>query len=110
MIRRPPRSTRTDTLFPYTTLFRSVSKRDIGDLTLPGEGFVVGSRHPLSLVRKEIVEIFKKLGFVVAEGPEIEDDWHIRSEEHTSELQSLMRISYAVFCLKKKNNKLNKQP
>src|SRR3546814_19634589 len=77
MIRRPPRSTRTDTLFPYTTLFRSVSKRDIGDLTLPGEGFVVGSRHPLSLVRKEIVEIFKKLGFVVAEGPEIEDDWHI---------------------------------
>lgn len=55
----------------------AVSKRDIGDLTLPGEGFVVGSRHPLSLVRKEIVEIFKKLGFVVAEGPEIEDDWHI---------------------------------
>lgn len=47
-----------------------------GDLTLPGEGFQVGSRHPLSLVRKEIVEIFKKLGFVVAEGNEIEDDWH----------------------------------
>lgn len=51
-------------------------KRDTGDLTLPGEGFIVGSRHPLALVRKEIVEIFKKLGFVVAEGPEIEDDWH----------------------------------
>lgn len=51
-------------------------KRDEDDLTLPGEGFVVGSRHPLSLVRKEIVEIFKKLGFSVAEGPEIEDDWH----------------------------------
>lgn len=51
-------------------------KRDEGDLTLPGEGFQLGSRHPLSLVRKEIVEIFKKLGFVVAEGPEIEDDWH----------------------------------
>lgn len=47
-----------------------------GDLTLPGEGFTLGSRHPLSLVRKEIVEIFKKLGFVVAEGNEIEDDWH----------------------------------
>ncbi|MFD2742946.1 MULTISPECIES: phenylalanine--tRNA ligase subunit alpha [Sphingobacterium] len=47
-----------------------------GDLTLPGEGFQLGSRHPLSLVRKEIVEIFKKLGFIVAEGPEIEDDWH----------------------------------
>ncbi len=46
------------------------------DLTLPGEGFEPGSRHPLSLVRKEIIEIFKKLGFNVAEGPEIEDDWH----------------------------------
>ncbi len=51
-------------------------QRREGDLTLPGEGFQLGSRHPLSLVRKEIVEIFKKLGFVVAEGPEIEDDWH----------------------------------
>lgn len=47
-----------------------------GDLTLPGEGFQLGARHPLSLVRKEIVEIFKKLGFIVSEGPEIEDDWH----------------------------------
>ncbi|HYK75344.1 MAG TPA: phenylalanine--tRNA ligase subunit alpha [Daejeonella sp.] len=46
------------------------------DLTLPGQGFELGSRHPLSLVRKQIVEIFKKLGFNVAEGPEIEDDWH----------------------------------
>lgn len=46
------------------------------DLTLTGEGFEIGSRHPLSLVRKEIVEIFKRLGFVLAEGPEIEDDWH----------------------------------
>jgi phenylalanyl-tRNA synthetase alpha chain len=46
------------------------------DLTLPGEGFELGSRHPLSLVRKEIIEIFNKLGFHVAEGPEIEDDWH----------------------------------
>ena len=52
------------------------NKREEGDLTLPGEGFQLGSRHPLSLVRKEIVEIFKKLGFIVAEGPEIEDDWH----------------------------------
>ncbi len=51
-------------------------KRQEGDLTLPGEGFQLGSRHPLSLVRKEIVEIFKKLGFIVSEGPEIEDDWH----------------------------------
>ncbi|SHG86034.1 phenylalanine--tRNA ligase subunit alpha [Pedobacter caeni] len=46
------------------------------DLTLPGEGFEVGARHPLALVRREIVEIFNKLGFIVAEGPEIEDDWH----------------------------------
>jgi phenylalanyl-tRNA synthetase alpha chain len=46
------------------------------DATLPGEGFELGSRHPLSLVRKEIIEIFKKLGFTIAEGPEIEDDWH----------------------------------
>ncbi|TCV13597.1 phenylalanyl-tRNA synthetase alpha subunit [Sphingobacterium alimentarium] len=53
-----------------------VQKREEDDLTLPGEGFQLGSRHPLSLVRKEIVEIFKKLGFIVAEGPEIEDDWH----------------------------------
>jgi len=52
------------------------STREKIDLTLPGEGFQLGSRHPLSLVRKEIVEIFKKLGFIVAEGPEIEDDWH----------------------------------
>lgn len=54
-------------------------QREEGDLTLPGEGFQLGSRHPLSLVRKEIIEIYKKLGFVVAEGPEIEDDWHIFS-------------------------------
>jgi len=53
---------------------QSVKKE--GDLTLPGQGFTLGSRHPLSLVRKEIVEIFKKLGFVVSEGNEIEDDWH----------------------------------
>ncbi len=46
------------------------------DLTLPGEGIELGARHPLQLVRREIVEIFKKLGFIVAEGPEIEDDWH----------------------------------
>ena len=46
------------------------------DLTLPGEGFEVGARHPLALVRREIIEIFNKLGFSVAEGPEIEDDWH----------------------------------
>ena len=46
------------------------------DMTLPGEGFEIGARHPLALVRREIVDIFNKLGFIVAEGPEIEDDWH----------------------------------
>src|SRR3546814_11716881 len=72
MIRRPPRSTRTDTLFPYTTLFRSES---------------------LCCVY---------LGVCVC------TSWFCRSEEHTSELQSLMRISYAVFCLKKKKTELKR--
>ena len=69
------------------------------DLTLPGEGFEVGSRHPLALVRREIVEIFNKLGFIVAEGPEIEDDWHIFSalnfpEEHPArDMQDTFFIS-----------------
>src|SRR3546814_10159377 len=76
MIRRPPRSTRTDTLFPYTTLFRSIVEvliveRQVADL----------HKAELQLRRSNLLE---------------------RSEEHTSELQSLMRISYAVFCLKKK--------
>ena len=53
------------------------ANKDAGlDLTLPGEGFEIGTRHPLALVRREIVDIFSRLGFVVAEGPEIEDDWH----------------------------------
>src|SRR3546814_12652019 len=76
MIRRPPRSTRTDTLFPYTTLFRSHG----ADLRPEPRAHDLGPREPL-------------LGQPV------------RSEEHTSELQSLMRISYAVFCLKKKKIK-----
>ena len=65
----------------YQTLKESLTTesgevKSEADLTLPGEGMQLGSRHPLSLVRKEIIEIFKKLGFNVAEGPEIEDDWH----------------------------------
>src|SRR3546814_3712055 len=74
MIRRPPRSTRTDTLFPYTTLFRSLA----GELQAPQQG-------------GGIDEVQRDGAAGLA-----------RSEEHTSELQSLMRISYAVFCLKKK--------
>src|SRR3546814_2806352 len=83
MIRRPPRSTRTDTLFPYTTLFRSCFSEA---QTIVRE---VGARRCLPI---QSVSVSVAAGRVLAE----------RSEEHTSELQSLMRISYAVFCLKKK--------
>jgi len=74
------------------------------DLTLPGEGVSVGSRHPLSLVRNEIVDIYKRLGFVVAEGPEIEDDWHNFSalnfpEEHPA------RDMQDTFFIKKNSGK-----
>src|SRR3546814_10898913 len=87
MIRRPPRSTRTDTLFPYTTLFRSPLKP--GSCTLPLPGIAA------AIVDEAGDEVGRgKGGFLVVKRP--------RSEEHTSELQSLMRISYAVFCLKKK--------
>src|SRR3546814_10613944 len=87
MIRRPPRSTRTDTLFPYTTLFRSEMELniDLGVFALSAWDLI----GALPLRREDLV---------VDDG-----DW--RSEEHTSELQSLMRISYAVFCLKKKKTK-----
>ena len=66
---------------------QEVGKDEGLDLSLPGEGFEIGARHPLALVRREIIDIFSKLGFIVAEGPEIEDDWHIFSalnfpEEH----------------------------
>src|SRR3546814_8207802 len=82
MIRRPPRSTRTDTLFPYTTLFRSCACW-ITFLTMIGRGGVFGRAAISGLSCHQ----------------------RLRSEEHTSELQSLMRISYAVFCLKKKKKK-----
>src|SRR3546814_10167561 len=86
MIRRPPRSTRTDTLFPYTTLFRS-------------NGVDKCRSHPLN----EEMTVFKALDEKTLVAGQIAP----RSEEHTSELQSLMRISYAVFCLKKKKKKNN---
>src|SRR3546814_3167420 len=123
MIRRPPRSTRTDTLFPYTTLFRSVHLRaggQFGDhLALPGEAaeirqgllrdprhrlvglrenqagrHLAGWRHELADGRTSVAGLLQK--------PDALPPAAARSEEHTSELQSLMRISYAVFCLKKK--------
>src|SRR3546814_4951338 len=83
MIRRPPRSTRTDTLFPYTTLFRSAGRRAAPDASPPSHCV----RGPAARAR-------------AASRPDRSPSR--RSEEHTSELQSLMRISYAVFCLKKK--------
>src|SRR3546814_4368204 len=102
MIRRPPRSTRTDTLFPYTTLFRSRGGIDAGDMAS-------GRKRGRELARSA-AEIENGAG--VARQVEAEGDigaalvFQVRSEEHTSELQSLMRISYAVFCLKKKNHKI----
>src|SRR3546814_5626267 len=87
MIRRPPRSTRTDTLFPYTTLFRSIE-------AVPDRV----RRRGRDLREARVVRV--RAG---GRGAEEVDRIDERSEEHTSELQSLMRISYAVFCLKKKN-------
>src|SRR3546814_9304333 len=105
MIRRPPRSTRTDTLFPYTTLFRSET---------PGSG--AGTAEAAGVVVEDARWQLGQVPLNVAVRP----TWTLRntgdrpvtlgeprSEEHTSELQSLMRISYAVFCLKKKIKKDN---
>src|SRR3546814_1576544 len=115
MIRRPPRSTRTDTLFPDTTLFRSIGRR-----LRRRERDTVGREQARDRIRLQPSPAF---------GERIDDhrlrriavDYEIlrqarrgfhqrllRSEEHTSELQSLMRISYAVFCLKKKKKQHNK--
>src|SRR3546814_9186832 len=88
MIRRPPRSTRTDTLFPYTTLFRSVVQ--------------LQPRAGLSRVTGVVSADNRRSAEFRA--TDVEREISERSEEHTSELQSLMRISYAVFCLKKKIN------
>src|SRR3546814_7051357 len=102
MIRRPPRSTRTDTLFPYTTLFRSGVKPDATAAILMEAHYASMSDLDLG----DLIAYLKQLPPVDAEYPEL--DFGLRSEEHTSELQSLMRISYAVFCLKKKNTKQEK--
>src|SRR3546814_1063448 len=115
MIRRPPRSTRTDTLFPYTTLCRS-------EIGVEGDGLMldlldrvpapqlpcfIGGATEMGGVRQRIVRERRGEMFERAGRGELLDRraaLNPRSEEHTSELQSLMRISYAVFCLKKKNN------
>src|SRR3546814_8883985 len=97
MIRRPPRSTRTDTLFPYTTLFRSAQARRPADLFLPHVDHRLLGDHLLLHVGGFAPPPLHRTS---AMGADAGHD--LRSEEHTSELQSLMRISYAVFCLKKK--------
>src|SRR3546814_4381482 len=106
MIRRPPRSTRTDTLFPYTTLFRST----LGQFDADPESF-----H-LEQIKDELLERMSRLlgqsyrmlalELSSTQRPGVVST-SLRSEEHTSELQSLMRISYAVFCLKKKTQNNN---
>src|SRR3546814_10683840 len=104
MLRRPPRSTRTDTLFPYTTLFRSLERADDG----------IGHRLHLFRMRCDPFRlgVERATGVLAAKHRQrvllrarVAQDLRVfvpRSEEHTSELQSLMSISYAVFCLKKK--------
>src|SRR3546814_3038205 len=96
MIRRPPRSTRTDSLFPYTTLFRSPTRGTIRICARRCSGVRNVRISGLSIVDGLV-------GALMFGRPQPSSE---RSEEHTSELQSLMRISYAVFCLKKKNKSL----
>src|SRR3546814_9029334 len=94
MIRPPPRSTLTDTLFPYTTLFRSLVEIDQGERGVGGAGIEAGLAGEDAALRGQDIQVVGSA--------------FLRSEEHTSELQSLMRISYAVFCLKKKTPRYQK--
>src|SRR3546814_8347276 len=103
MIRRPPRATRPDTLFPYTTLFRSMAFK-----ILPARSVGRGTARSVVEGKYAGCAPFPPPCFAWSPSPSLdgeESDRSARSEEHTSELQSLMRISYAVFCLKKKKNK-----
>src|SRR3546814_2528262 len=100
MIRRPPRSTRTDTLFPYTTLFRS---NPVDQLLRLRRIAAISASSSLSLTRSASTV---RTAWITVEWSRPPKRRPIRSEEHTSELQSLMRISYAVFCLKKKKKAL----
>src|SRR3546814_2196345 len=117
MIRRPPRSTRTDTLFPYTTLFRSPNSQTFISQRLRLNYVDWGGRGKPPLVLVHGGRDHARSWDWTAE--QLCRDWHVvamdhrghgdsdRSEEHTSELQSLMRISYAVFCLKKKKTHIS---
>src|SRR3546814_2739602 len=91
MVRRPPRSTRTDTLFPYTTLFRSDEVKRIRTM----KQLILGATLVGALISSTVAMAAERTATLAVENM-------TRSVEHTSELQSLMRISYAVFCLKKK--------
>src|SRR3546814_3438224 len=113
MIRRPPRSTRTDTLFPYTTLFRSQRRCTVG-LSFAaqcGSGMQLTPDNACKSVPASCANAMSKPEYLggsheIESNRSAADDGNRRdrrSEEHTSELQSLMRISYAVFCLKKKS-------
>src|SRR3546814_6897061 len=131
MIRRPPRSTRTDTLFPYTTPFRSFRKQRLGSKelalftrqlatlaevapleealrTLTRQSEAESARAVIGDVHAGLLE-GRRLADAMARQPGSFPPLYRRSEEHTSELQSLMRISYAVFCLKKKTNTTHTQ-
>src|SRR3546814_3151207 len=109
MIRRPPGSTRTATLFPYTTLFRSRRAHPAHELEHGQDHADVHRHHQVGedgqreSDQQDRHVRARRLAHKPQEAPCLA---HVRSEEHTSELQSLMRISYAVFCLKKKNEKL----
>src|SRR3546814_983421 len=114
MIRRPPRSTRTDTLFPYTTLCRSRQgiQDDGGGQHRARQRPVVSGAVERTPLREWVAGRYRALdgdsdrrGAAAQDGREVEQEPAGRSEEHTSELQSLMRNSYAVFCLKKKIQK-----
>src|SRR3546814_1853157 len=113
MIRRPPRSTRTDTLFPYTTLFRSFAASS--GAMVEGQRDRHAAMHFDAADHRDHVvgqlagtddgdgrRYHHRRGVAAGEHAEVRQRDGVRSEEHTSELQSLMRISYAVFCLKKK--------
>src|SRR3546814_6818792 len=116
MIRRPPRSIRTDTLFPYTTLCRASRVQNLAEYKSRADR--LSDHLPWAALVAPGVVLNKDGSFLrtlAFRGPDLESATE-RSEEHTSELQSLMRISYAVFCLKKKkqydikNNKPNQRP
>src|SRR3546814_20022424 len=113
MIRRPPRSTRTDTLFPYTTLVRSAHRQQLASVGPAAERIIrIEARAPtVAALRIHHHAVGgERVAFPFIPEPRapprdigrVAALEHHRSEEHTSELQSLMRISYAVFCLKKK--------